>query len=160
MTRIATCLWFDGGIEEAAQFYVSLIPDSVITHVSRYPDDGSFPGDLAGQALTVDLVLGDRHQVTLLNGGPQFPLSEAVSLVVEVADQAEIDRLWDALIAVGGQESQCGWLVDRFGVSWQIVPDSMAELMSGPHAGAVSAALMTMTRIDLGALQRAHAGQN
>lgn len=157
MTRVATCLWFDGGIEEAATLYTSLMPGSEILHVSRYSDDAAFPGGMGGQALTVDMTVGG-HAVTLLNGGPQFPLSEAASLVLEVEGQAEIDRLWDALLEGGGRESQCGWLVDRFGLSWQIVPSSMAQLMSGPHAGDVTAALMTMTKIDVGALERANAG--
>ncbi|SDH92554.1 VOC family protein [Agrococcus jejuensis] len=157
MTRVATSLWFDGGIEEAAALYVSLMPGSEILHTSRYPDDAAFPGDMAGQALTVDMTIGG-HSVTLLNGGPAFPLTEAVSLVLEVEGQAEIDRLWDALLEGGGRESQCGWLVDRFGLSWQIVPTAMGQLMSGPNAGAVTAALMTMAKIDVGELERASAG--
>ncbi|GAA2172494.1 VOC family protein [Agrococcus versicolor] len=154
---VSTSLWFDGGIEEAAALYVSLVPDSEILHVSRYPDDDAFPGGLGGQALTVDLTVGG-HRVTLLNGGPQFPLSEAVSLVLEADGQEEVDRLWDALVADGGRESRCGWLVDRFGLSWQIVPSSMGRLMSGPNAGAVAQALMGMTRIVVADLERAHAG--
>ncbi|QCR18940.1 VOC family protein [Agrococcus sp. SGAir0287] len=158
MTRVATSLWFDGGIEDAAALYVSLVPDSEILQTSRYPDDAAFPGGMAGQALTVDLTIGG-HAVTLLNGGPAFPLSEAVSLVIEVEGQAEIDRLWEALLADGGRESQCGWLVDRFGLSWQIVPSSMGRLMSGPNAGAVTQALMGMRKIDVGELERAHGGE-
>lgn len=154
---VATSLWFDGGIEEAAALYVSLMPGSEIVRTSRYPDDAAFPGGKGGQALTVDMTIGG-HAVMLLNGGPAFPLSEAVSLVLEVEGQAEIDRLWDALLEGGGRESQCGWLVDRFGLSWQIVPTTMGQLMSGPNAGAVTQALMTMAKIDVGALERASAG--
>ncbi len=157
MTRVATSIWFDGDIEAAAALYVSLVPDSEILHSSRYPDDAAFPGDMAGKALTVDLTIGG-HAVTLLNGGPQFPLNEVVSLVLEVDGQGEIDRLWDALLEGGGRESQCGWLVDRFGLSWQIVPSTMGQLMSGPNAAAVTQALMQMRKIDVGELERAHAG--
>ncbi|MFC7430724.1 MULTISPECIES: VOC family protein [unclassified Agrococcus] len=157
MTRVATSIWFDGDIEAAAALYASLVPGSEILHTSRYPDDAAFPGGMGGQALTVDLTIGG-HQVTLLNGGPQFPLTEVVSLVLEVEGQAEIDRLWDALLEGGGRESQCGWLVDRFGLSWQIVPSTMGRLMSGPNAGAVTQALMQMRRIDVAALERAHDG--
>lgn len=157
MTRVATCIWFDGRIDEAAALYVSLMPGSEILHTSRYPDDAAFPGDKGGEALTVDMTIGG-HAVTLLNGGPGFPLTETVSLVLEVEGQAEIDRLWDALLEGGGRESRCGWLVDRFGLSWQVVPSSMAQLMSGPNAGAVTQALMPMTKIDVGALERANAG--
>jgi len=145
------------GIEEAAALYASLMPGSEILHTSRYPDDAAFPGGKGGQALTVDMTIGG-HAVTLLNGGPAFPLSEAVSLVLEVEGQAEIDRLWDVLLEGGGRESRCGWLVDRFGLSWQIVPTTMGQLMSGPHAGAVTQALMTMAKIDVGELERASAG--
>lgn len=154
---VRTCLWFDGGIEEAARFYVSLVPDSRIEGVSRYPTDSAFPSGGPGDALTVELRLGGVP-FQLLNGGPQFPLSEAVSISLVVDGQEEVDRLWDALTADGGAESMCGWCTDRFGLSWQIVPRRFAELMEGPRAGAVSQALMQMRRIDVAALEAAAAG--
>jgi predicted 3-demethylubiquinone-9 3-methyltransferase (glyoxalase superfamily) len=154
---VRTCLWFDGGIEEAARFYVSLVPGSEVEGVSRYPADSAFPEGGPGDALTVDVTLGGVP-FQLLNGGPQFPLTEAVSISLVVDGQDEVDRLWDALTADGGEESMCGWCKDRFGLSWQIVPRRFAELMQGPSAGAVSQALMRMRRIDIAALEAAAAG--
>src|SRR3954447_23511828 len=119
MTSIRPCLWFDGQAEEAAALYVSLFPGSKILSVFRYPEGSPMP---AGEVATVDFVVAGLP-VQLLNGGPHFKLSEAFSLSVDVdGGQEEVDRLWDALIAGGGEPSQCGWLKDRFGVSWQIVP--------------------------------------
>lgn len=156
MATAATCIWFDGRIEEAAKLYVSLVPDSHIRSVSHYPEGSAFPGPQAGDALTVDMTIaGVPYQ--LLNGGPQFPLSEAVSIVLTVESQAEIDRLWSTLTADGGSESMCGWCKDRFGLSWQIVPAGMDALMSGPNAGKVTEALLQMHKIDLAALQAAAA---
>ncbi len=149
---VRSCIWFDGRIEEAARFYVSLVPGSELGAVSRYPDDSAFPGPDPGAALTVDFTLaGVPYQ--LLNGGPEFPLTEAFSIVLIVDGQEEVDRLWDALTADGGQESVCGWCKDRFGLSWQVVPRRFVELMEGPHAGAVSGALMQMRKIDIAELE-------
>lgn len=156
MAGVTTCIWFDGRIEEAAALYVSLVPDSHIGAVSRYPEGSAFPGPAAGEALTVDLTIGGVPY-QLLNGGPQFPLSEAVSIVLAVETQDDIDRLWDTLVADGGAESQCGWCKDRFGLSWQIVPTAMESLMSGPNAGAVTQALLAMRKIDIAALEAAAA---
>lgn len=154
---VRTCIWFDGGIEEAARFYVSLVPGSELGGISRYPADSAFPGGTPGEALTVDFTLaGVPYQ--LLNGGPQFPLTEAVSIVLLVDGQDQVDRIWDALVADGGEESMCGWCKDRFGLSWQVVPRRFVELMSGPSAGAVSAALMRMRKIDIAELEAAAAG--
>ena len=116
MPRITPNLWFDNESEEAAAFYVSVFPNSRITAVSRYPEGAPQP---AGTVLTVDFVL-DGQEYTAINGGPQFPFTEAISLLVNCADQEEIDYYWDALSA-GGEEGQCGWLKDRYGVSWQVV---------------------------------------
>ncbi len=155
-SSVRTCLWFDGRIDEAAAFYVSLLPNSRITGRSEYGQAHESPGgpSLAGQALTVELEL-DGVPYQLLNGGPQFPLSEAVSISVTVEGQAEVDRLWEALVADGGAESQCGWCRDRFGLSWQIVPRRMLELLAGPQAEAVTAEMLTQTRLDVAALEAA-----
>ncbi|MDP5306830.1 VOC family protein [Paracoccus spongiarum] len=150
--KVRTCLWFADHALEAAGLYVGLLPDSRITAISRYPEGQQMAQP--GRVLTVDLILaGTPYQ--LLNGGPHFSLSEAASISVATEDQAETDRLWTALIADGGAESQCGWLKDRFGLSWQIVPRRAAALMSGPQAGRVWPALMQMRRIDIAALEAA-----
>mgnify|MGYP003673434539 FL=1 len=158
MSKIAPCLWFNGEGEEAARFYVSLFQDSAIDVVIPCGDDMPFP---AGSALMVEFRLaGQRYQV--LNGGPQFPQTEAVSLSVSCKDQAEVDFLWDALIANGGAPSQCGWLKDRFGVSWQIVPQRWNEIMSSAdkkgQARAMQA-MMTMSKFDIAALETAFKGE-
>ncbi|MBK8457957.1 MAG: VOC family protein [Phyllobacteriaceae bacterium] len=152
--KVRTCLWMNNQGEEAANFYVALIPDSRIETVGRYPE-GSEHGT-PGSAMVVDFTLaGTPYQI--LNGGPMFPLSEAVSISVRTKDQAETDRLWAALIADGGAESQCGWLKDRFGLSWQIVPEPAIALLSGPKASKVWPALMRMRKIDIAALEKAAA---
>ncbi|WP_019930881.1 VOC family protein [Nocardia sp. BMG111209] len=146
MTIVTTFLWFDHGAEEAAEFYTGLIPGSEITEIARNPD---------GSAFVVSLVLAG-HTISLLNGGPDHPLSEAASLQVLVDTQAEVDRLWDALTADGGKPGPCGWLVDRYGLSWQIVPTELPELMSGERAAAVGDALRAMSKIDIQVLRDAH----
>jgi predicted 3-demethylubiquinone-9 3-methyltransferase (glyoxalase superfamily) len=145
-------LWFDTQAEEAARLYTSLFPDSEVTRVERYPE--GVPGRTAGEVMTVDFTLGGAR-VSALNGGPEFRFSEAISLVVECGDQAEIDRLWDALVADGGRESQCGWLVDRFGLSWQIIPKNIGELVSHP---AGLQAMLGMTRLVIADLEAASRG--
>ena len=154
MSKIAPCLWFNGQAEEAAKFYVSLFPDSTIGAVSRYGAGAPFP---AGTALMVEFRLfGQRLQA--LNGGPQFTFSEAVSLSIDATDEAEVDRYWAALIADGGEESQCGWLKDRFGVSWQIVPRGLGALLSDPdpaRADRATQAMMAMKKLDLAAMRAA-----
>jgi len=157
MPKISLCLWFEDRAEEAAEFYVSLFDDGRITNVSRYPE--SSPG-VPGAVMTVQFELGGLD-IQGLNGGPMFTLSEAVSLVVNPVDQLEIDRLWDALISDGGAASQCGWLRDRFGLSWQIVPPVLGELLSDPDPekqGRVMRAMLKMTKIDIAQLRAAHAG--
>ncbi len=145
MPSITPCLWFDGQAEQAAELYVSLFPDSRITSVSRYGP--GMPGPMKeGDALTVDFVL-DGTAFTALNGGPQFSFSEAVSFQVSCADQAEADHYWDGLLAGGGEESQCGWLKDRFGLSWQVVPTRLVELMADPDPARAQAAVQAMLQM-------------
>ena len=153
MPKITPFLWFDTQAEEAANFYISIFPNSKIVRTMR--NNASAPGD-TGAILTVDLVL-DGQPVTFLNGGPHFKFSDAFSFVVHCADQAEVDRYWDALIE-GGEPSQCGWLKDKFGFSWQITPDILLELMRDPDpakAARVAAAMMTMVKIDIAKLKAA-----
>ncbi len=159
MAEVRTVLWFDGRIEEAAELYVSLLPDSSITAITRYPEgEDPWPGEHApGEALTVDLTIGGVPY-QLLDGGPQFPQSEVVSIAVTVDGQAEVDRLWEALIADGGAESVCGWCKDRFGVSWQVIPRQLSELMQGPRAMEVTRAMLGMRKIDVAGLEAAAAG--
>lgn len=158
MSKIAPCLWFDGVAEEAAVFYTNLFPDSRITAVSRAAADT--PGNRKGDVVTVEFELFGRRHVGL-NGGPQFPFTEAISLQVDCDDQAEVDRYWDALVADGGEESMCGWLRDRYGLSWQIVPRRLYELLEGPDAAAserAMRAMLGMRRLDIAALEAAYAG--
>lgn len=149
---IVPFLWFDSQAEEAANFYVSLFPNSKVTHVSRYGDAGPGP---KGSAMVVAFeLMGQRF--TALNGGPAHKLSEAFSLLVNCSEQAEIDRLWDAL-SEGGTPNVCGWTKDRFGLSWQINYAGLPELMTGPKAGKVMGAMMGMKKIDIQALKDAAA---
>lgn len=155
MSRITPCLWYDGQAEEAANFYVSLLPDSRIDKVMRSPADN--PSTPEGAVLTVEFTLAGQSYLAL-NGGPLFHFTEAVSFMIACDDQAEVDRLWDALTADGGSPSQCGWLKDRFGLSWQIVPRRLMELMSDPdpdRARRVMQAMMEMGKIDIAAIERA-----
>jgi predicted 3-demethylubiquinone-9 3-methyltransferase (glyoxalase superfamily) len=154
MPTVTPFLWFDDDAEEAAEFYVSVFPDARILGVQRRPAEQ--PGT-DGPALLVSLEL-QGQQLTLLNGGPSQRLSEAFSLVVNVEGQEEVDRYWDALLD-GGQEHACGWLKDRFGLSWQIVPGELLRLMGDPdpaRSGAVVDAMMQMVKIDVAALQAAY----
>ena len=160
MTSIAPCLWCNGTAEEAATFYVALLPDSRIDRVNRTPV--ATPGNAADDVITVDFTLVGRPFM-MLNGGPQFPYTEAVSMSVTVETQPEIDRLWDALIADGGKPVQCGWLKDRWGLSWQIVPAAMERMMTSPDraaAGRAMQAMMGMIKLDLATLERAFAGES
>jgi predicted 3-demethylubiquinone-9 3-methyltransferase (glyoxalase superfamily) len=156
MTSITPNLWFDTEALEAAEHYVSVIPGSRITDVSRYGEGAPLP---AGTVLTVAFEL-DGRPFLALNGGPAFPFTEAVSLVVNCADQAEVDRCWDALVE-GGEPGRCGWLKDRYGLSWQVVPDGMGEVMGDPdpvRAGRAMAAMQGMSKLDITALRAAAAG--
>lgn len=149
------CFWFDGQAEEAVAFWVGLLPDSRIDRIARAPGQ---PAD--APALYIDFTLMGRP-FAALNGGPNFRLGEAVSLMVACDSQAEIDRLWDALSAGGGQEMDCGWVKDRFGQAWQIAPRRMMEVLrdGSPDLRARAfAAMMTMRKFDLAAIERACAG--
>ena len=157
MPRITPNLWFDTEAEEAARFYTSVFPNSAIGAISRYNDAG--PRE-AGTVLTVEFVL-DGQDFTAINGGPQFPFTEAVSLLINCQDQEEVDHYWAALTADGGEEGQCGWLKDRFGLSWQVVPAGMAEALNQPDPAAAERAMkamLAMTKIDVAALHAAAAG--
>jgi predicted 3-demethylubiquinone-9 3-methyltransferase (glyoxalase superfamily) len=154
MTSITPTLWFDSQGLEAAEFYVALFPDSEITGVSRYGEGGPRP---EGSVMTVQFTL-DGHPYTALNGGPDYTLDEAFSLQIVCADQKEVDRYWEALTADGGEEGRCGWCKDRFGVSWQVVPDGLAALLSDPDPGRASRAvqaMLTMSKLDLDAMRAA-----
>jgi predicted 3-demethylubiquinone-9 3-methyltransferase (glyoxalase superfamily) len=156
MPRIVPNLWFDMDAEEAVEFYLSIFPNSRVIARSPYTESGPGP---TGQTMVVDFEL-DGQPFSAINGGPQFTFDEAVSFLVECEDQAEVDRYWDALLAGGGQESQCGWLKDRFGLSWQVVPKGMAEMMEGDPAAIDRAvqAMLGMVKLDLAALQAAYDG--
>ena len=149
------CLWFDGNAEEAAGFYASIFPDTHVDRVWRSPAET--PSGPAGMVLTVDFtLLGSRVQG--LNGGADFRFSEAISFVVECDDQAEVDRLWEALTADGGEPGPCGWLKDRFGLSWQIAPRELNELMNDPdpaRARRAMEAMLQMGKIELEEVRRA-----
>jgi predicted 3-demethylubiquinone-9 3-methyltransferase (glyoxalase superfamily) len=139
MPKTVTCLWFDTAAEEAAAFYTSVFPDSEILGVTRY---GLEAPDREGAVMTVNFRLGDAEYVGL-NGGPQFTFSEAISFQIMCADQVEVDHYWNRLTE-GGEESECGWLKDRFGVSWQVVPTRLMELISDPDPGRSQRALQAM----------------
>jgi predicted 3-demethylubiquinone-9 3-methyltransferase (glyoxalase superfamily) len=149
MQKITPFLWFDNNAEEAAQFYTSVFKNSRILNVSRDPK---------GSVMVVSFQL-EGQQFTALNGGPQFKFSEAFSFVVNCENQAEIDHYWNTLTTGGGQESQCGWLKDKFGFSWQIVPTALGNLMSDPKkANRVMQALLQMKKLDIAALEEAAEG--
>lgn len=160
--RITPCLWFDSQAEEAARYYVEIFPNSRITSVTRYSDVGTeIHGRPAGSVMVVAFEL-DGHGFTALNGGPHFTFNEAVSLQVNCADQAEIDHYW-ARLGEGGDPlaQQCGWLKDRYGVSWQVVPDRMEDMMAdaqSPGAKRAMAAMLQMKKMDIAELQRAFDG--
>lgn len=157
MSKIAPCLWFNGEAEEAARFYVSLLPESRIEHVQKNVSDSR--SGKAGTVLVVDFTLAGQRFMAL-NGGIRLERNHAISFHIACADQAEIDRLWNALLD-GGEAVQCGWLRDRYGVSWQIVPTRLPELLADPDpekAQRVFAALLTMVKLDIAELERAYAG--
>ncbi|MFP5284066.1 MAG: VOC family protein [Actinomycetes bacterium] len=155
MPKTVPCLWFDTQAEEAAAFYCSVFPHSTILTVTRYPE--GFPGE-PGTVMTVEFDL-DGQRYTALNGGPRFTFSEATSFQIDCADQAEVDYYWDALTADGGEEGQCGWLKDRFGLSWQVVPFALMEkTLADPdptRAQRAVQALLQQTKIDIAEIQRA-----
>jgi predicted 3-demethylubiquinone-9 3-methyltransferase (glyoxalase superfamily) len=160
MSKISPCLWFDGEAEEAAKFYVSLLPDSRIEKVQKNTVDG--PAGKAGTVLGVEFTLAGQRFMAL-NGGTRFEYTHAISFKIDCADQAEVDRLWDALSANGGSVERCGWLKDRFGVSWQIVPTALVQYLGGPDsAGARRAmqAMMQMVKLDIAGLKNAYEGKS
>jgi len=151
MMKVSPFLWFDNQAEFAAEFYVSLFDNSEVTSVSRYPEGSPMP---AGTAMAVSFVL-DGLEVQAMNAGPEFPFTEAISFFVRADTQDEIDDLWEKLIADGGEPSQCGWLKDRFGLSWQIIPPILAELLGDPdpaRSGRVMQAMLGMTKIEIAGL--------
>jgi predicted 3-demethylubiquinone-9 3-methyltransferase (glyoxalase superfamily) len=157
MPKITPNLWFDSQAEEAANFYVSIFPNSKVERVSRYSEAG--PG-APGQVMMVEWTL-DGQPFLGINGGPVFKPTEALSLSIDCKDQAEVDHYWGRLLEDGGQESQCGWLKDRFGFSWQVVPRRLMELQRDADAGVrkrVMQAMMQMVKLDVGALEAAAKG--
>ncbi len=153
MQKVTPCLWFDGQAEEAAQFYTALFPESRIGKVVRYGEAGPGP---PGSVVTVSFELFGQ-EFTGLNGGPMFTFSEAVSFAIHCETQDEVDRYWDALTE-GGEEQPCGWLKDRFGLSWQVVPTMLPELLSDPdpaRAQRATEAMLQMKKLDIAALQKA-----
>jgi predicted 3-demethylubiquinone-9 3-methyltransferase (glyoxalase superfamily) len=159
--KISPCLWFDSQAEEAARFYTGIFKNSKLGRISRYTEAGTeVHGQKAGKVLTAEFEL-EGQSFTALNGGPQFKFTEAISFQISCDDQAEIDYYWDKLSAGGDPNAQrCGWLKDRFGLSWQVVPAEMGKLMSGDPArsGRAMEALLKMKKLDIAELQRAADG--
>jgi predicted 3-demethylubiquinone-9 3-methyltransferase (glyoxalase superfamily) len=158
MPKTIPCLWFDHNAEEAANYYISVFPNSRMGTILRYPEDNPFPGDFApGTVLTVEFEL-DGQPYTALNGGPLFTFSEAISFQIYCKDQDEIDYYWNTLTSDGGKESQCGWLKDKFGLSWQVVPEDLGRWTTATDpakAAAVMAAVAGMKKLDLETLRQA-----
>ena len=154
MTDVTPFLWFDDDAEEAIMFYTALIAGSEVVSIGRYPDE--VPG-MGGKVMHAHFRLAGRDYYAM-DAGPQFPFTEAVSLFVSCADQDEVDRYWNALTADGGQEQPCAWLKDRWGLSWQIVPDRLVELIRDPdpdRSHRAIQAMLTMTKIDIAAVEAA-----
>ena len=157
MQKISPCLWFDGNAEEAANFYTSIFEDAKILDVTHYGDAG--PGE-PGSVLTVTFTLQGQFFMAL-NGGPDFKFTEAVSLMVDCKDQQEIDYYWSKLLEGGGREQMCGWLKDKYGLSWQIVPSIINEMLTDPDpekSNRVMQAVMQMVKLDIPTLQKAYEG--
>jgi predicted 3-demethylubiquinone-9 3-methyltransferase (glyoxalase superfamily) len=158
MQKIAPCLWFDGNADDAAKFYTSVFSNSRIATTMHYTDAGPGP---AGKVLAVTFEI-EGQEFMALNGGPQFPFTPAISLLVHCGSQEEVDRYWTKLIEGGGSPWQCGWLKDRFGVSWQIVPDALPEMLRDADpakASRVMAAMMKMVKLDIAQLEAAYRGE-
>ena len=157
MQRITPCLWFDTQAEEAVQFYTSTIPNSSVGKVACYGEGAPLP---AGTVLTIAFTL-DGQDFLALNGGPHFQFTPAISLVVNCESQTEVDRYWEKM-SEGGRQDQCGWLTDKFGMSWQIVPTVISEMMTcgdAARTGRVMASIMTMKKLDIEMLQEAFEGE-
>ena len=160
MHKMTTMLWFDSDAEAAAQFYVSIFPNSRLGAVSRYSEGAAkMSGRPAGSVMTASFIL-DGREFTALNGGPLFKFNESISLVVHCDSQAEIDTMW-AKLSAGGTPSRCGWLKDRFGLSWQVVPTDLPKLLQGTpeQSQRVGAAIMQMDKLDVRKLQQAFDGK-
>lgn len=158
MQKITPFLWFDGKAEEAVNFYVSLFPNSKVVTISRY---GNEVPAMKGKVLTAVFQI-DGQEFMAIDGGPQFHFTEALSMLVHCEDQTEVDKLWNALTADGGAESQCGWLKDKYGLSWQIVPNALGEMMSAGDpvkGGRMMQALMKMKKLDIAELKKAYEGK-
>jgi predicted 3-demethylubiquinone-9 3-methyltransferase (glyoxalase superfamily) len=159
MSKIDPCLWFDGQAEEAANFYTSLFPDSRIKSVDRSPADT--PSGPEGSVLAVNFTIAGQDFLGL-NGGPDFTFNEAVSFQIHCDDQAEVDRYWESLTANGGAPGPCGWLKDRFGLSWQVVPRRLTELLVAPDrdgARRAMEAMLKMSKIDVAEIEAAYEGK-
>jgi predicted 3-demethylubiquinone-9 3-methyltransferase (glyoxalase superfamily) len=156
--EMTTCLWFNGRAREAANFYTSIFPNSSVADNWIAPTDT--PGNQQGEEIVVNFKIFGQNFIGL-NGGPQFPHSEAISFQIPCSDQAEIDKFWDLLTADGGQEGQCGWLKDKFGISWQVTSPEMMNYLGGPDAQGsqrATKAMLEMKKIDLAAMKKAYLG--
>ena len=159
MPKITPFLWFDGNAEQAAKFYTSIFPNSRIDKVVNAATDT--PSNRKGEVITVEFTL-DGSKFVGLNGGPDFKFSEAVSFEIDCQDQAEVDRYWDALVQGGGEHSVCGWLKDKFGLSWQVVPRQLNEMLESDDPAAAERAMkamLDMTKLDVAKLREAYEGQ-
>ena len=157
--ELTTCLWFDGRAREAAIFYTSIFPESEIADHWIAPADT--PGNKQGDEVVVNFKIFGENFIGL-NGGPQFPHSEAISFQIPCANESEVDKYWELLTADGGQESQCGWLKDKFGVSWQVIPTEMGAYLGGADAEGrqrATQAMLQMKKIDLAAMKKAYEGK-
>lgn len=157
--ELTTCFWFDGNAREAAEFYTSIFPDSALER--NWVAQSETPSNEIGEEVTVSFQIFGRPFLGI-NGGPQFPHSEAISFQIPCKDQDEIDHYWELLTKDGGEESQCGWLKDKFGVSWQVISPRLLELIGGPDpeaAARATEAMLQMRKIDLGVLEAAYRGE-
>ena len=157
--ELTTCLWFNGNARDAATFYTSIFPDSELADNWIAPTDT--PGNLQGEEIVVNFKIFGQNFIGL-NGGPQFPHSEAISFQIPCKDQGEIDKYWAILTADGGQESQCGWLKDKYGISWQVTSPEMMNYLGGPDAAGsqrATQAMLSMKKIDLAVMKAAYEGQ-
>ena len=154
MQKIVTNLWFDGRVEEALELYTSCFEEARVTNITRYTEECM--GE-SGDVMTAEFELAGQ-EFCIINGGPHFKLTPAISLLVKCVDQDEVDMLWERLTSNGGEEGQCGWLTDRFGVSWQIVPLALGEMLASDDAEAVervTAAFLKMKKLEIGELEKA-----
>ncbi|MFG2972603.1 VOC family protein [Streptomyces sp. NPDC048331] len=149
-----TCLWFDGNAEAAADYYLSVFKDGKLGRIGRYTEAGPGPAD---SVMVVEFEINGQRFIGL-NGGPQFPFTEAISFQIRCADEGEVDYYWDALTGGGGEEGVCGWVKDRFGVSWQVIPPGAIDLIADPdpaRAARATAAMMRMKKLDVAEMRRA-----